>query len=186
MSRKKASQCKNGHEYTPESTREGANGKRTCRTCQREATERWRERKGGLKPGRGANNAAKTHCAKGHPFDDQNTVWTIVKATGRPRRACRECNRLNAVQQRFKKYGLTEESYNAMLEEQGGVCAICHDGFEGGFPHIDHYHDGGHAQVRGILCYSCNNGLGAFGDSPERLIAAAEYLMSSDRWSPTT
>ena len=38
----------------------------------------------------------------------------------------------------------------------------------------DHDHRTG--EFRGWLCSNCNTGLGLFGDSPERLLAAIEYL----------
>lgn len=74
-------------------------------------------------------------------------------------------------------YGLTPERYVEMLEEQGGVCAICGtDEWPGkdNRPHVDHDHSTG--RVRGILCSHCNHGLGKFRDDPKRLRAAAEYL----------
>ncbi len=38
-----------------------------------------------------AVNAAKTHCPKGHPYDESNTaIWHWRK---QPRRACKTCNR---------------------------------------------------------------------------------------------
>jgi hypothetical protein len=38
-----------------------------------------------------ALNAAKTHCKRGHPFDDENTY--VVMRNGRPIRSCRICRR---------------------------------------------------------------------------------------------
>lgn len=76
-----------------------------------------------------------------------------------------------------KKYGVTFEDYAAMLESQGGVCAIC------GKPEpenktldVDHDHETG--EVRGLLCTSCNRMLGHSGDRPEVLEAGAKYLQS--------
>ena len=40
--------------------------------------------------------------------------------------------------------------------------------------HLDHCHDTG--RVRGILCPSCNHGLGKVHDDPALLGAAARYL----------
>lgn len=73
-------------------------------------------------------------------------------------------------------YGLTLDRYQALVEKQGGCCAICHSADPGakGIWHIDHCHNGGH--VRGLLCSACNTGLGQFKDRPEVLRAAADYL----------
>lgn len=77
-------------------------------------------------------------------------------------------------------YGITQEEFDALLESQGGVCAICgglpptHDHAAIGQWNVDHDHDTG--VVRGILCSACNIGIGKLGDSVERLEAAISYL----------
>jgi hypothetical protein len=38
-----------------------------------------------------ARNARKTHCLRGHPFDEANTIETV--RDGRLHRTCRECDR---------------------------------------------------------------------------------------------
>ena len=48
-------------------------------------------------------------------------------------------------------------------------------------PHIDHCHVSG--VVRGLLCLTCNTGLGMFGDSVNLLDAAKQYLQL--RGAPT-
>lgn len=72
-----------------------------------------------------------------------------------------------------------------MLDEQGGVCAICRQ------PETKHHslvlkidHDrsccAGHEScgrcVRGLLCSNCNRALGLFGDDPDVITAAVMYL----------
>lgn len=171
----KKTHCKNGHEFTVENVAVGKNGKRKCLACQREAVARWRELNFEKGLGQGGFNAAKTHCAKGHPYDEGNTSYAWVKATGRPRRICNTCTRDKNVVQRFKKYGLTEADFYVLLSKQGGVCAICEQDF-GGEPHIDHDHAVGHEKVRGLLCSYCNQGLGQFRDNKEILLKAAAYL----------
>jgi len=71
--------------------------------------------------------------------------------------------------------GLAE--YNALLEIQGGVCAICgsDDPKTGGRSFaVDHDHVTG--KVRGLLCSPCNRALGGFNDDPVRLQRAVDYL----------
>lgn len=70
------------------------------------------------------------------------------------------------------RYGLTVEQYDAMIEAQGG-CAICGTS-ENLVP--DHDHETG--VVRAILCQSHNRALGFFGDNPDLLEIASEYLRS--------
>lgn len=77
----------------------------------------------------------------------------------------------------LKQYGITPEDYDEMHAAQGGVCAIClGDCPTGRRLAVDHCHETG--SVRGLLCLKCNTGIGKFGDSPELLLAAADYLES--------
>jgi len=80
---------------------------------------------------------------------------------------------------KFKRlYGITFEAYEKMLAAQGGKCAICSKDTPSArtkFFSVDHCHKTG--KVRGLLCTSCNRGLGFFNDSPSALEAAAKYLV---------
>jgi hypothetical protein len=67
--------------------------------------------------------------------------------------------------------GMTKKEVEIMAEFQNFKCAICKQekplcG--------DHDHQSG--EPRGLLCNTCNGGLGFFEDNPSYLIAAAEYL----------
>jgi len=80
----------------------------------------------------------------------------------------------------MRKYGITLEQYDAMLLAQGGGCAICGTPEpEGTSLHVDHHHDSG--EVRGLLCFGCNAGIGQFREDRDLLLAAAEYLRSPRR-----
>lgn len=71
------------------------------------------------------------------------------------------------------RYGITEEEMKALLFAQGGLCAICGSAKAA---HVDHDHSSG--DVRGVLCFNCNGGLGRFQDDPGVLEAAIAYLLS--------
>ena len=102
------------------------------------------------------------------------------------RQACRnwsakqdsEFLRVRARKYQLKSsYGITEETYLAMLEAQDGACAICNTKTPTGkwkvFA-VDHCHTTG--KVRGLLCNECNRGMGLLKDSPELLQKAIDYL----------
>lgn len=77
----------------------------------------------------------------------------------------------------LKKYGLTPDSFAELLAFQGGGCAICyveHPPWTVGVWTVDHDHQTG--EVRGILCSTCNGGLGLFHDDAATLRRAVAYL----------
>lgn len=89
--------------------------------------------------------------------------------------------RIAVVERRSKykyRYGLTDEAYAAMLEAQGGVCAVCGRPPSGGPKSknlvVDHCHTS--KAVRGLTCQRCNVGIGYLGDSAAGLMRAVEYL----------
>lgn len=70
-----------------------------------------------------------------------------------------------------RQYGLSREEYEQMSASQFDRCAIC-DRERKLF--VDHCHATGN--VRGLLCNTCNAGLGLFGDSVKNLKKAAKYV----------
>ncbi|MGH3712364.1 MAG: endonuclease VII domain-containing protein [Micromonosporaceae bacterium] len=77
------------------------------------------------------------------------------------------------------RYGIGVEEFAQLLAEQGGRCAIC--GAQNP-QHVDHDHVFGN--VRGILCFNCNGGLGQFKDRPDLLWNAIGYLRGTT-WQRT-
>jgi hypothetical protein len=69
-------------------------------------------------------------------------------------------------------HGISMQEYRRMVVRQGGKCVLC--GTSAGDLVLDHCHDTD--IVRGLLCYSCNSGLGMFRDDPEALRRAASYI----------
>ncbi len=80
-------------------------------------------------------------------------------------------------------YGISIDQYEWLLAKGNGVCYICCrpetlkkvakakylDAL-----HVDHDHHSG--AIRGLLCGTCNRGIGAFEDDRQRIIAAVTYL----------
>jgi hypothetical protein len=69
---------------------------------------------------------------------------------------------------KLKRYGLTRDGFDGLLEAQGHACAMCRRPFEDGQPiFIDHDHNCCGSEksscgrcVRGLLCLRCNTALG--------------------------
>lgn len=103
-------------------------------------------------------------------------------------------SRKNAAKRRLKfpkknrsdmllfKYGITLEQYNEMLRKQDNKCKICnkesymYDNRIKGFKNLAVDHDHKTGKVRGLLCDSCNHGLGNFRDNIDTLYNAMIYL----------
>lgn len=145
--------CTRGHD----DWRRRADGHLRCAVCarerNREANRRWR---------------------KSHPerHREKNRRW--AKANPERQRKIDRRARLRA------RYGLDTEDYEALRRSQKGGCAICRQSC--GLV-VDHCHNqgrGAHA-VRGLLCLTCNTGLGMFRDRPSLLIRGAGYLRAAGK-----
>lgn len=71
-------------------------------------------------------------------------------------------------------FQIDADQYSAILQEQGGRCAICRREPEDRRLAIDHDHDT--KRIRGLLCFRCNRALGLLNDDPAIFFAAATYL----------
>lgn len=114
------------------------------------------------------------------------------KGEGRHYQHCSEEHALLSSREAHLKraYGLSLEQYDAILEAQGGRCAICgsDDPHVGRRPIVNGYrtqtapayfavdHDHATGKVRGLLCSRCNRALGGFQDDLHTLLIAVAYL----------
>lgn len=106
------------------------------------------------------------------------------------RRACNACRRKQSAERyaknpdvqtkmkatakayRFKKlYGLSLDALNNLETQSNGQCAICSSKRK---LQVDHDHKTG--KVRGLLCFSCNVGIGNFKENEQFLERAILYL----------
>lgn len=95
---------------------------------------------------------------------------------GGRRSQCNTCRHWKA------SHGISLNEFRIREDRQGGVCAICRlpqSGGRGERLYVDHDHATG--KIRGLLCHSCNSGIGMLGDSPERIDRASKYLRDSSR-----
>ena len=80
-----------------------------------------------------------------------------------------------------RNYGITSTEYDRILASQNGVCACCYASSPGRQHktfNVDHCHTTG--KVRGLLCYSCNIGLGHLGDDFQSVSNAITYLSKNE------
>jgi hypothetical protein len=71
-----------------------------------------------------------------------------------------------------RRYGITVEYYDSLLEKQNGLCAICLKKPNKIF--VDHCHVSG--IVRALLCNKCNSAIGLFHEDTEIINSAIQYL----------
>ena len=107
---------------------------------------------------------------------------------------CKECRKKHLKEHRKlfpdtyrgyeykKKYKITLDIYNQVLEKQNGVCAICKGTWSRPLV-VDHDHDCCPGEytcgncLRALLCNNCNSGLGWFKHNPEIMKAAIKYIL---------
>lgn len=100
---------------------------------------------------------------------------------------CLQCKRENGakyrsanrksirLKNRVSRYSISFQYLQEIWDRQDGACAICGVKFKS----IDHCkidHDHSTGLVRGLLCGSCNTGIGLFKDDINLLSGAIKYL----------
>ena len=132
-----------------------------------------------------------TKCGAEKPLDDfygrkdgsiGTRPWCKVCCRSDRKRYKLTTTRKRASHLRWR-YGISVEDYEGLLRQQEGKCAICGTTSPGrtGVTHFAVDHDHASGTMRGLLCASCNQGLGRMGENPDRLEAAARYLRAFKR-----
>jgi hypothetical protein len=98
---------------------------------------------------------------------EQDLSKFVLLKDGNRKAQCTKCLNL-------RKYNINKNDFDKLLFNQNNVCAICEEENDYNSLNVDHDHITG--KVRGLLCGSCNKGLGLFSDNPELLIKASKYL----------
>jgi len=132
-------------------------------------------------PNRKAKRAAQAKARRlAHP-EEYEARWRKYESEHRDevRRRTKEWYEKNKDHARARRYGLTFSEYQAMLEKQGGVCAICGESKWKRCANIDHDHITG--KVRGLLCGDCNRAIGLIRDNPKTALEMARYLTDQAR-----
>ena len=94
---------------------------------------------------------------------------------------------MKAAQHRKSEFGMTNDVFEILLASQDSRCAICNIEFDNSVGTgtrartlcVDHCHVTN--KIRGLLCGSCNKGLGLFFDSPEIMLSAITYIKKHSR-----
>lgn len=127
------------------------------------------------------NRKRATHCRRGHEFTPENT-YVRTRGDGRVTHECVKCKAARRAlrkpydrkQYLTVKYGITNQDYSILLNNQNGVCAICGEDPGDRRLSIDHDHQTG--RIRGLLCRNCNSGIGLLKDNAQILARASHYL----------
>lgn len=132
-----------------------------------------------------ANSAARgrVRIRTATPLDENSSAHGTRTGYGIHKCRCNLCRTARRDYDIRRNYGLTPSEYLALLERQGGCCALCKSlPEEGKYLAVDHdrsccpTHRTCGQCVRGLLCSSCNTGLGHLKDDVTILRAAIEYL----------
>ena len=139
-------------------------------------------------------------CSKVLPLEAFRTSGSKADGTPKRRSNCKDCGR-EAERERYArcgnrktpekqrgysikhKYGISLDEWNAILDRQGGVCAVCERVAKRWATDHDHSCCPGERTcgecVRSILCSQCNTALGLLGESVERALALVAYMEAS-------
>lgn len=93
----------------------------------------------------------------------------------------------------LKRYGLSIDEWLAILERQGGTCAVCRRAPSSGRLCVDHEHVKGWKKmageqrkqyVRGLLCFWCNHAYVGRGITVDKAINVVRFLNAYEERRP--
>jgi hypothetical protein len=114
-----------------------------------------------------------SRCKEKRPNNSEH-FWTYPNKTAktRYRSQCIECHKkANGLSHIKRLYGITENDLDKMKKQQNLCCAICGKGKK---LYVDHCHNTG--RIRGLLCDTCNRGIGFLQEDKDILLGALKYL----------
>lgn len=101
-------------------------------------------------------------------------------------KSCKSCVKKSPQYRRtlgkayMRKFGISLDEYERILDYQGGRCYICRKKPANRRLAVDHDHSLEHLgmanSVRGLLCRNCNEYLGHIQDNPESGLRINDYL----------
>ena len=108
-------------------------------------------------------------CAFSNHWVDEKNFYSNRSRSDDKDRHCKECtSEASKIKKKHKKIK------PMLLEKQDYLCMICSEPLlNERQTHVDHCHKTG--AVRGILCQSCNSGLGGFDDDKDSMMRAIVY-----------
>jgi hypothetical protein len=117
------------------------------------------------------------HAAKQGKYGVKSKCKQCFNAKHREKYAAGPDGYIRSMDQSLNRlYGIGIDDYDNMFKAQNGCCAICgiHSSHFEQRLNVDHNHSTG--EIRGLLCTSCNNGLGRFKDKITFLKQSIRYL----------
>lgn len=150
-----------------------------CAQCRRNKVKAWRDNH----PERAAEISRRSRLKNPQVARERALIWHRKNrdkhlAYMRQRRAT---HAQSIKDSKLKSaFGITSATYNAMLLQQGGCCAICGKDSRANRKRlaVDHCHKT--SRIRGLLCSPCNQALGIFKDSTQLLTSAIHYLKTHE------
>lgn len=119
--------------------------------------------------------SGKKICCSCKKEYDKINFWKDLSVSDGLDYKCKYCASKDAWILKLKKYNLTQELYNKLLNKQENKCPICKKTFSSNLkPVIDHCHESG--KVRGLLCSNCNTALGLLFEKEYNFLEAISYL----------
>lgn len=147
-----------------------------CRDCfRRRANEQYRRKRaaqGATVMARYDGPSDHKRCGQCREVKPLSEFHRAKSQSGGHAPYCKRCRKVKARATHLKRmYGMDVQDFDRMVAEQGGVCACCR---ERGPQHVDHDHLTG--EIRGVVCFRCNSGIGQFSDRADLMRNAIIYL----------